>query len=226
MRSWLSVLITDAESKKVFDIPIAPSLYSLSNKMDNSLLAVRDINHKYIVVACLFAQKGFKNVTMKDICTATGLSRGGLYRHYDSTQQIFSEIMDMLMNAQDNELSEKMAAGLPARQILEEILERYRMEMLDSSASLSVAIYEFFSENFSDGQDNLLLRQYQYSVDMWSEFLAYGIKRGEFKQVECVEIIDIIIFSYQGVRMYSTIIPLDEEIPMRIINHIKKTLLV
>ncbi|MBP8736493.1 MAG: hypothetical protein KBH65_02370, partial [Clostridium sp.] len=40
----------DAESKKVFDIPIAPSLYSLSNKMDNSLLAVRDINHKYIVV--------------------------------------------------------------------------------------------------------------------------------------------------------------------------------
>ena len=175
---------------------------------------------------CLFAQKGYKNVTMKDICAITGLSRGGLYRHYDSTQQIFSEIVDMLMNAQDNELSEKMAAGLPARQILEEILERYRMEMLDSSASLSVAIYEFFSENFSDGQDNLLLRQYQYSVDMWSEFLAYGIKRGEFKQVECKEIIDIIIFSYQGVRMYSTIIPLDEEIPLRIINHIKKTLLV
>ena len=175
---------------------------------------------------CLFAQKGFKNVTMKDICTVTGLSRGGLYRHYDSTQQIFSEIVDMLMNAQDNELSAKMAAELPAPQILEEILERYRMEMLDSKASLSVAIYEFFSENFSDGQDNLLLRQYQYSVDMWSEFLSYGIKRGEFKKVDCKEVIDIIIFSYQGVRMYSTIIPLDEEIPMRIINHIKKTLLV
>ena len=168
---------------------------------------------------CLFAQKGFKNVTMKDICTVTGLSRGGLYRHYDSTQQIFSEIVDMLMNAQDNELSAKMAAGLPAPQILEEILERYRMEMLDNKASLSVAIYEFFSENFSDGQDNLLLRQYQYSVDMWSEFLSYGIRRGEFKKVDCKEVIDIIIFSYQGVRMYSTIIPLDEEIPMRIINH-------
>ncbi|MFR7900123.1 MAG: PDDEXK nuclease domain-containing protein [Ruminococcus sp.] len=33
-----------------YNIPIAPSLYSLSNKMDNSLLAVRVINHKYIVV--------------------------------------------------------------------------------------------------------------------------------------------------------------------------------
>ena len=65
MRSWLSVLITDAESKKVFDIPIAPSLYSLSNKMDNSLLAVRVINHKYIVVekSCtvsVFAIRNFK----------------------------------------------------------------------------------------------------------------------------------------------------------------------
>ena len=57
MRSWLSVLITDAESKKVFDIPIAQSLYSLSNKMDNSLLAVRDINHKYIVVESILRLK-------------------------------------------------------------------------------------------------------------------------------------------------------------------------
>ena len=176
--------------------------------------------------AALFAQKGFKNVTMKDICSVTGLSRGGLYRHYDSTRQIFSEIVDMLMNAQDNELSEKMSAGLPASQILDEILERYRREMLDSSASLSVAIYEFFSENFPDGQDNLLLKQYQYSVDMWSEFLSYGIERGEFKKIDCKEVIDIILFSYQGVRMYSTIVPLDEEIPIRIINHIKKILLV
>ena len=50
MRSWLSVLFTDAKSKKGDDIPIALSLYSLGNKMDNSLLDVRDINHKYIVV--------------------------------------------------------------------------------------------------------------------------------------------------------------------------------
>ena len=65
MRSWLSVLFTDAKSKKRNDIPIALSLYSLSNKMDNSLLAVRVINHKYIVVekSCtvsVFAIRNFK----------------------------------------------------------------------------------------------------------------------------------------------------------------------
>ncbi|MEF2784123.1 MAG: hypothetical protein U0N20_13620, partial [Clostridium sp.] len=50
------------------DIPIAPSLYSLSNKMDNSLLAVRDINHKYIVVegkeVCIMKKQLKKKVTV------------------------------------------------------------------------------------------------------------------------------------------------------------------
>ena len=176
--------------------------------------------------ACLFAQKGFKNVTMKDICSVTGLSRGGLYRHYGSTGQIFSEIVDTFMSRQDNELSEKMSAGLPAPQILDEILERYRREMADGAASLSVASYEFYSENFSEGHENSLLKQYQYSVDMWNAFLSYGIERKEFREVDCREVIDMILFSYQGVRMYSMILPLDEQIPLRIINHIKKTLLV
>ena len=79
----------------------------------------------------LFAKKGFKNVTMKDICIDTGLSRGGLYRHYESTNQIFSEIIDILMNTQDNELSSKIENEVPAPVILDEILERYRQEMLD-----------------------------------------------------------------------------------------------
>lgn len=203
------------------------TLMSQSRKRDDDMGKKGEDTKKLIRerAAYLFAQKGFKNVTMKDICAATGLSRGGLYRHYDSTRQIFLEIIEALMGAQDNELTEKMNAGLPASQILNEILERYRKEMLDNAASLSVAIYEFFSENYSNGQDNLLLKQYQYSVDMWNEFLSYGIKRGEFKTVDCKEVIDIILFSYQGVRMYSTIIPLDEQIPARIINHIKKILL-
>ena len=174
----------------------------------------------------LFAKKGFKNVTMKDICIDTGLSRGGLYRHYESTNQIFSEIIDILMNTQDNELSEKMERGYPAAKILNDILERYKIEMLDSSASLSVAIYEFYSENQPDTKDNMLYQQYLSSKKMWANFIAYGIERGEFKKVDIEEIVDTIIFSYQGVRMFSTILPIDEQIPKRIISHIRKSLLI
>lgn len=158
--------------------------------------------------ACyLFSQKGFKSVTMKDICLETGLSRGGLYRHYESTQQIFMEICNFLMSKQDTEISEKIQAGYPAAQILNDILGRYKTEMLDSSASLSIAIYEFFSENYSNDKDNVLLKQYLYSVETWKNLIHYGVQNGEFKDINEEEIIDIIIFAYQGVRMYSTIMP-------------------
>ena len=174
----------------------------------------------------LFAKKGFKNVTMKDICIDTGLSRGGLYRHYESTNQIFSEIIDILMNTQDNEFSSKIENEVPAPVILDEILERYKKEMLDGSGSLSIAILEFYSENQSSDNDNVLFEQYLYSKDMWSYFISYGVNRDEFNNVNSEEIIDMIIFSYQGVRMFSTIMPIDEQIPNRIINHIKKALLI
>lgn len=173
----------------------------------------------------LFARKGFKNITMKDICEETGLSRGGLYRYYESTHQIFSTIVDELMSAQDRELWEQMEQEIPAPQILEKILERYRREMLDGGASLSVAIYEFYSEHARESGENLLQRQYKASAKMWEAFIDYGIRRGEFRKVNGREVADILIFAYQGVRMYSTILPLEEEIPRRIVEHVKKVLL-
>ena len=82
---------------------------------------------------------------MKDICEKTGLSRGGLYRHYDSTSQIFLELIHTLMADQQNEFEEKIKAKVPAREILLHVLDRYETEMLDREHSLSIAIYEFFS---------------------------------------------------------------------------------
>ena len=50
MRSWLSVFFADTKSKKGSRHTDCSTIIQLSNKMDNSLLVVRDINHKYIVV--------------------------------------------------------------------------------------------------------------------------------------------------------------------------------
>ena len=41
----------------------------------------------------VFLTKGFRNTVMNDIMEATGLSRGGLYHHYGSTNEILYEIM-------------------------------------------------------------------------------------------------------------------------------------
>lgn len=174
----------------------------------------------------LFAEKGYKDVTMKDICEQTGLSRGGLYRHYTGTEQIFLEIVTALMENQENEFKEKIGRHIPAAKILEDVLSRYEGEMIDSSHSLSLAIYEFFSNGSISASENSISRQYQKSRDMWVELIDYGIKTKEFQETDPEAVFDLIVFSYQGVRMYSKLMPIDEKIPKRIVDTVKHLLLI
>ena len=44
----------------------------------------------------VFAQRGYKDVTMKDIVDACQISRGGLYLYFDSTKEIFLEVLTQL----------------------------------------------------------------------------------------------------------------------------------
>ena len=173
---------------------------------------------------CLFAEKGFKQVTMKDICEAAKLSRGGLYCHYESTRQIFQEIIDDMTDEQDNEIAFKIEQHCPAVTILDEILDKYEREMLDSQSSLSIAIFEYFSIRDIAGQSNTLYEQYLISANTWKRLIQYGMERQEFNEVDASAVFDLIVFSYQGVRMYSKLMPVDRETPSGIIKEIRRIL--
>lgn len=175
--------------------------------------------------ACsLFAEKGFKDVTMKDVCEAAGLSRGGLYCHYESTRQIFREIMEDMMSRQENVIDLKIRQNQSAVTILDDILGKYENEMIDSQSSLSVAIYEYFSIHEIACQKNALYEQYLISSNTWKKLMQYGIDRQEFHEVDIAAVFNLIVFSYQGVRMYSKLMPVGKEIPSGIIKEIRKIL--
>ena len=173
----------------------------------------------------LFAEKGFKDVTMKDICELTGLSRGGLYRHYESTEQIFLEIVNAFSNKQKSEVFTKIEQHVPATTILQELLSRYATEMIDYENSISLAIYEFYSNPAVSKENNSVKKQYEISKSTWIELINYGMDTKEFNSVNPESIFNVIIFAYQGVRMYSKLMKMDKDIPNQIINEIKLLLL-
>ena len=173
----------------------------------------------------LFAEKGFKEVTMKDICEVTGLSRGGLYRHYESTEQIFLEIVNAFSDQQKIEVSLKIKQHVPAAVILEELLAGYAGEMTDYKNSFSLAVCEFYSNPAISKDDNSVKKQYEISKSAWVELIHYGIATKEFNCVDPESVFHIVIFAYQGVRMYSKLMNIDHHIPIQIINEIKRLLL-
>ena len=173
----------------------------------------------------LFSERGYKDITMKDICDKTGLSRGGLYRHYESTEQIFLEIVNSFAERQKNEFEDKIKQRIPATTILDEILSRYANEMTDSQNSLSLAIYEYYSDPKVSKTENSVVKQYEISKSMWIQLINYGMENKEFRNVNPEAVFDLIVFSYQGVRMYSRLMKIDMSIPNRIISEIKRLLL-
>ena len=80
--------------------------------------------------ALLFSGRGFKDVTMKDICEATGLSRGGLYRYFGSTAELFEEIWTDMIAGQEDEFARVMQQELSAKDALEDVLDRRQREKI------------------------------------------------------------------------------------------------
>ncbi len=168
----------------------------------------------------LFAAKGFAGVTMKDICEACGLSRGGLYRHYGSTRQIFEEILGVMSAKDDDFIRNGIKEGFSPTEMLTVILSGLRTEMLDSTNSLCYAIYEYSRLCSSEFMEVLNVK----AKDKWRLLLEYGKKCGEFHHKNTDQMIDTILYVYQGIQMWNQIISMDEKTIDNIVNKIESDL--
>ena len=164
----------------------------------------------------LFAEKGFKEVTMKDICERTGLSRGGLYRHYSGAAEIFAEIL-----SEEYVIADRIEKQESATEILKDMLAEIKREIPDKENSLSLAIYEYANQGnaafFEEIQEKAKKR--------WNSLIEYGMESGEFRSVNADQITDMILYYYQGLRMWSRVIPFEEKTAEHFVQTVRGMLL-
>ena len=168
----------------------------------------------------LFADKGFKQVTMKDVCEITGMSRGGLYSHFSGTDKLFEAVLETITEKSDMDFKKEIDKGTSAMMILEKALADMEKEMMHPEDSLSIALYEYAETVNTDVMERLN----RNAEEKWRMLIRYGIKRGEFQNVNVDEIVSVILYSYQGIRMWSRIIPMKSKTIRFITVHIRKQL--
>ena len=93
--------------------------------------------------AKLFAKKGYISVTMKDICEATSLSRGGLYRYFGSTKEIFIAMLQKNIDDSIYSVKKNIDNGVPAIKIFNYFLKIEKESILSAYNGLFFAIHEF-----------------------------------------------------------------------------------
>ena len=176
--------------------------------------------HIMDVSYALFAEKGFKQVTMKDVCSITDMSRGGLYSHFSSTKELFEAILERKTSADEMNFEQDIKDKVPATTILENVLNHMEDEMNHPEDSLTAAIYEYGEVVDSKFMETLNKK----SIKRWSALIKYGIENGEFKEVDIDEMVNVILYSYQGVRMWSRIVPMNKKVTKSITDHIRNQL--
>lgn len=158
---------------------------------------------KYILETArkVFVQKGFKNVTMKDIVEACDISRGGLYLYFGSTEEIFLEVLQMESEQGDDVFSDSIGEDATAADILAFFLNEQKKELLRKRDTLTIAIYEYYFENGSTKKDNILKLQFEAAVKIIEKLIEAGVRSGEFFCEDCLGTARNIMYVLEGLKI-------------------------
>lgn len=128
----------------------------------------------------VFVEKGFKDVTMKDIVEACDISRGGLYLYFQNTQELFEDVLKLEQEDTDDVFGRNISEEAMPSDILALFLKEQKKELLSKKPSLNVAIYEYFFKHKVSYKDNLLKKQFDGAVYVIEKLIQAGIQSGEF----------------------------------------------
>ncbi len=181
---------------------------------------------KYILETArrVFMEKGFKKVTMKDIVEACEISRGGLYLYFESTSQIFLEVLKMESQEADDVFSDSITEDATAADILILFLKEQKKELLRNKDTLTQAIYEFYFENELPKKDNVLKKQFDSAVKIIEKLIETGVENGELYCEDCEGTARNIMFVLEGLKISAQTIGITAEVVDREIVYILKGL--
>lgn len=160
----------------------------------------------------VFMEKGYKNVTMKDIVDRCEISRGGLYLYFNSTKELFEEVMQMEAQETDDVFTRAFSEETTTTDILLLFLKEQKKELLRKKKNLTIAIYEFFFENKVPKKENMIRKQFDIAVKIMEQLIAEGVENGEFYCEDILGMAYNIIFVIEGMKITSQTMGISEEI--------------
>jgi AcrR family transcriptional regulator len=132
------------------------------------------------IAAGLFAEKGFKNTTVRDIADASGILSGSLYHHFDSKESMVDEILSTFQEELFAKYDAVLASDDDARTKIEKAV-RLSFEAIDQHRH-EVAIFQNEAD-YLGGFDRFayLAERNAQSRDVWMTLLTEGVESGALR---------------------------------------------
>jgi AcrR family transcriptional regulator len=126
------------------------------------------------------AEKGFHATRMEDIAARAGLSKGSLYHHFDSKEQLFLQLVDAVSGEAeqllDREMSQQVSAAEALLHMYDHFVDHFTAQPQAMSGLLEFVVLAVRNDDFG----RRLRERYGVAVEKTTELIAYGKERGEF----------------------------------------------
>lgn len=110
------------------------------------------------ISAKLFAEKGYDKTSMQDIADAVGMSKGGIFHHFSSKEDIFNAVMERQfeqitetvkkwLNDMHGLTAKEKLRGLIKRNLMDEKIIKESGNMISSAAESPQIILAFTQDN-------------------------------------------------------------------------------
>ena len=154
------------------------------------------------VAAKVFSEMGYKNVTMKDIVDACDISRGGLYLYYESTSELFVDVMKS-QAAAGEDFTSLISDDATAADILLLFLQEEKKDLFRKKGNLNRAYFEFYFDARPAKSDNVYKKKFDSNVKMIGKLIEIGVESGEFVCDDPVTAAYNIVYLIEGLKVTS-----------------------
>ncbi len=144
----------------------------------------------------VFTQKGFEPTTMQDVVKESGMSRGGVYQYFSSTEDMFIAIREDVYEQFTLYLDELLMNHENVWDALMAYVEGYIGENETDNYKFGLVSYEYSVVAWrNDKHRKVISEQSKKATRLMAHFLDEGVKRGEFSPLYPLEAIALFIFN-------------------------------
>ncbi len=175
---------------------------NMSPRLESDTLEERKAQILKAALTC-FARKGYHQTTMDDIVEETDLSKGGIYWHFGSKQELFLAVLESVISDTKPILWQDVGSQADARARLRSTLDMFTTLVTRKEfQELMPLLIDVWGQNKLDPKVNQTVkRAYKGFRRPLVQLIEQGIINGEFKRVDAAALAGILFALYDGLMV-------------------------
>ncbi|MFZ5994238.1 MAG: TetR/AcrR family transcriptional regulator [Thermodesulfobacteriota bacterium] len=140
----------------------------------------------------VFAEKGYSGATIREVARRAGISIGGIYLYFQNKEELYLDLTRVHMETFRKHT--EMLRNKEPLAALKALMEYHLDYAVKNTGLISMHIKEYdlefkktLKKNFFDSQQRLV-----------TGILKEGVRKGIFRDIDCEETAEVIIFSLRG----------------------------